>query len=253
MLSDFKIGAQVTWKQLLISFMNADEYANLEAVERDHWYYAGKRDMVRYWLNRIGPVQVNQTLLDCGAGTGIFARELINHCNVFVLDDHEESIRILRTHFEADKILRVSGASIPLGDSVLDYVTALDVLEHIRDDAAAVKEFRRILKPGGVAVVTVPASMSLWSDWDVGLHHFRRYDRNGLVSLFHAEQWDVINVNYTNVVVFPLVWLVRKWRGLRGDTAKKTLDPQSGEVVSPTLPLSFISAIFFILSTSSSF
>ncbi|HKB91047.1 MAG TPA: class I SAM-dependent methyltransferase [Opitutaceae bacterium] len=224
--------------------MNADEYANLEAVERDHWYYAGKRDMVRYWLNRIGPVQVNQTLLDCGAGTGIFARELINHCNVFVLDDHEESIRILRTHFEADKILRVSGASIPLGDSVLDYVTALDVLEHIRDDAAAVKEFRRILKPGGVAVVTVPASMSLWSDWDVGLHHFRRYDRNGLVSLFHAEQWDVINVNYTNVVVFPLVWLVRKWRGLRGNHAKNRVQPRTEDVVPPAWLNAILRTIF---------
>ena len=129
-----------------------------------------------------------------------------------VLDDHEESLRLLRTRFRADQILSLAGDRVPLPDASLDYVTALDVLEHTPDDAAVVRGFHRLLRPGGLAVVTVPASMALWSDWDVGLHHFRRYSRPQLTALFPSADWKVVHVNYTNVLVYPLVWLVRRWR-----------------------------------------
>ena len=192
--------------------MNAAEYANLDAVERTHWYYAGKRMMVRWWLERAGPPRADQVLLDCGAGTGRFALEMESCCSVLVLDDHEEALRLLRSRFKPEQILSLSGDAVPLPDGSLDYVTALDVLEHVPDDVAVVRGFHRLLKPRGVAVVTVPASMALWSDWDEGLHHYRRYDRPQLRALFAADQWEIVFVNYTNVVIYPAVWLVRKWR-----------------------------------------
>jgi len=193
--------------------MNPEEYANLDRVEQSHWYYSGKRDLVRRWIDRVKPPVAGDTLLDCGAGTGRFALEMTGRCRVLVLDDHEESLRMLRERFPADCVLSLGNdGNVPLHDESIDYLTALDVLEHTRDDVAVVKGFRRLLKPGGVAVVTVPACMSLWSDWDVGLHHFRRYDRAGLLALFPGENWDVVHVNYTNVVVFPAVWAMRRWR-----------------------------------------
>jgi SAM-dependent methyltransferase len=195
--------------------MDAAEYANLDRVERDHWYYSGKRRMVWRWIDRSRPPVVTDRLLDCGAGTGIFAKEMEAHCRVLVLDDHEEALRILRTRFRAEQILSLAGDTVPLPDGSLEYVTALDVLEHVPDDGAVVRGFHRLLKPGGLAVVTVPASRALWSDWDVGLHHFRRYDRAQLRALFPVEAWELVYVNYTNVVVYPAVWLVRKWRAWR--------------------------------------
>jgi len=195
--------------------MDAAEYANLDRVERDHWYYSGKRRIVQRWIDRSRPPVVTDRLLDCGAGTGIFAKEMEAHCRVLVLDDHEEALRILRTRFRAEQILSLAGDAVPLPDGSLEYVTALDVLEHVPDDGAVVRGFHRLLKPGGLAVVTVPASMALWSDWDVGLHHFRRYHRAQLRALFPVEAWELVYVNYTNVVVYPAVWLVRKWRAWR--------------------------------------
>lgn len=195
--------------------MDAAEYANLDAIERDHWYYAGKRRMVRWWLERAGPPRPEQLLLDCGAGTGRFALEMEGRCRVMVLDDHEESLRLLRTRFRPEQILSLAGDQVPLPDGSLDYVTALDVLEHVPDDAAVVRGFHRLLKPGAVAVITVPASMALWSDWDEALHHYRRYDRGQLRALFPPGQWEILHLNYTNVVIYPAVWLVRKWRKLR--------------------------------------
>lgn len=195
--------------------MDAAEYDNLELMEREHWYYSGKREVVRKWLARTIRLGPENTLLDCGAGTGFFAQEMQAQCRVLVLDDHEESLCRLRQKFSTEQVLRVSAAGIPLPDASMDAVTALDVFEHIEDDSAAARELTRIVRPGGVAILTVPAGMALWSDWDAGLHHFRRYSRSQLGALFLGRDWEIVYLNYTNVVIYPAVWVIRRWRSRR--------------------------------------
>ncbi|MEO6569293.1 MAG: class I SAM-dependent methyltransferase [Opitutaceae bacterium] len=192
--------------------MNAAEYDNLALTEQRHWYYAGKRDVVHYWHERAGGLRKEHTLLDCGAGTGLFAGEMAARCRVLVLDDHEESLSRLRERFSPEQVLRVSAEGIPLADASVDAITALDVLEHIENDQAAVRQMARVLRPGGVAVITVPAGMALWSDWDQSLHHYRRYHRKQLRALFGNDDWEILHVNYTNVLIYPAVWVIRKWR-----------------------------------------
>ena len=205
--------------------MNSEEYQNLANVERGHWYYRGKREFVRRWIEKVRPPQITDTLLDCGAGTGQFAAEMSSRCRVLVLDSHEESLAMLRKRFSPEQVLALTGDQVPLPNTSLEYITALDVLEHVPDDQAVVDGFARLLKPGGVAVVTVPASMALWSDWDVVLHHFRRYSKPQLQSLFTETKWDVTAVHYTNVAVFPLVWIARRWQGwFRGDRNQHGLE-----------------------------
>jgi SAM-dependent methyltransferase len=195
--------------------MDAAEYTNIAALEAEHWYYSGKRQFAREWILRARPPSLTDVLLDCGAGTGLFAKEMEQYCRVMVLDDHDEALRILRTRFRSDQILSLAGDTVPLPDSSLDYVTALDVLEHVPDDAGVVSGFSRLLKPGGIAVITVPASMALWSDWDIALHHFRRYSRGQLRTLFSHPSWEIVHLNYTNVLPYPAVWAVRKLRAWR--------------------------------------
>ncbi|MBI5382469.1 MAG: class I SAM-dependent methyltransferase [Opitutae bacterium] len=204
--------------------MNPEEYANLEATERAHWYYAGKRELVRRWLGRLGALRREARLLDVGAGTGMFATEMAAHCEVWMLDDHAESLQRLRARFPAERVLEASGTGIPLPAASVDIVTALDVLEHIADDAAAVHDLARVLRPGGLAVITVPACMSLWSDWDVALHHHRRYDRSQLVARFTGPDWAIVHANYTNVLAFPAVWALRRLRRTRRQAGPRAED-----------------------------
>lgn len=203
--------------------MESEEYANLDHVERSHWYYAGKRELVSWWIRRLGPSSPKTRLLDCGAGTGLFALEMSAHLETHVLDNHEESLALLRARFPEGRVHALTGARLPFEDGSFDVLTALDVLEHIEHDASAVTELARILRPGGLAVITVPASMALWSSWDVSLHHYRRYTRSGLLELFPKADWEPLYVNHVNSLVYPAVWLVRKWQRLMG-TQKRMED-----------------------------
>ncbi len=209
--------------------MDAAEYANISSLEAEHWYYSGKRRFVREWIQKVRPPGLEDVLLDCGAGTGRFAEEMSAQCRVFVLDDHEEALKLLHQRFRPEQIFSLAGDRVPLPDGSLEYVTALDVLEHVPDDRAVVSGFHRLLKPGGIAVVTVPASRALWSDWDVALHHFRRYDRAELRALFPTSEWEVLHVNYTNVLAFPVVWAVRKWRVWRRSVGMRPSGRQRSE------------------------
>lgn len=226
--------------------MDPAEYANLDAVEPHHWYYAGKRALVNYWLEKCGPPQSDTVLLDCGAGTGRFALEWQNRCRVTVLDDHEEALRLLRARFRPDQVISLSGDTVPLPDGSIDYITALDVLEHVPDDRAVVNGFHRLLKPGGVTIITVPAGMALWSDWDVALHHFRRYNRRQLAELFPKSVWDICHLNYTNVVAYPAVWLLRKLRRMRKPRADQP-QVRSEDKIPPAFLNAMLKALFVSL------
>lgn len=193
--------------------MNSAEYTNLERVESAHWYYAGKRELVRRWLRRAGRGNPGETLLDCGAGTGRFAVEMsATGMHVLALDDHEESLAMLRQKLASNCVLRLGDHGIPLPDASVDVVTALDVLEHIQDDSRALADMLRVLKPGGYLLATVPARMELWSDWDIVLQHHRRYTKGSLRDLFERNACRIVHLNYTNVCVYPLVWLIRSWQ-----------------------------------------
>ena len=209
--------------------MQPEEYDKLHRVEREHWFYSGKRAIVRHWLHATFPLRPDSLLLDCGAGTGLFAEEMAAHCRVVATDDHDAALQLLRQRLGPERVITASCDALPLPDNAIDCLTALDVLEHVADDASAVREFARVLKPGGVAIITVPAMQSLWSDWDTALHHFRRYDREGLRRLLDTS-FRILHLNYINVLALPAIWLTRKLRLLG---ARRTNGARLEEFIPP--------------------
>jgi SAM-dependent methyltransferase len=217
-----------------------EEYSNLERVEREHWYYAGKRHIVRHWLQQSGAIHPQSKLLDCGAGTGAFAAEMQREVQCTAMDDHQESLDILRQRLPASAVIEGNCTDIPLVSNAFDAVTALDVLEHIPDDRTAATELVRVLTPGGILVVTVPAMMSLWSDWDISLHHQRRYDKNSLLELFTSLPVTIEHCSYINVIAMPLVWMARKARALGITGASRAEDQIPPAFLNQALHATFV-------------
>ena len=220
--------------------MNPEEYENLDRVEKLHWYYAGKREIVRHWIGRTSGIHPEMHLLDCGAGSGAFAVSMVPDMDVTAMDDHEESLDLLNRRLPKEHILNGSCTAIPLPDFSADIVTALDVLEHIPDHHLAAGEMIRVLKPGGRIIVTVPAMMCLWSDWDVSLHHQRRYSKQSLLAAFAGQPCQIEHCAYINTFAFPLVWLARKARAVGVGKNMRAEDRIPDALINWTLKKAFV-------------
>jgi len=105
---------------------------------------------------------------------------------------------------------------LPLADNAVLVACALDVLEHVEDDARGLSELVRVTKPGGIIIINVPAFKLLWSDWDVSLGHYRRYTLGMMRELLqpHLAQHsiEIVELKYINSVAFPLILAYRMFR-----------------------------------------
>jgi SAM-dependent methyltransferase len=201
--------------------MNPAEYANLDRLDRRHWFYRGKRAIVRHWIDRHLALGPDDLLVDAGCGTGTFLEEAAGTCRVLGLDDHAESIAIAGPRLAAvgGRVLHTPLERVDLSDDSAAVVTLLDVLEHTDDDGLVLREMIRLVRPGGLVVVTVPALRALWSDWDVALHHRRRYHRRDLLRVCSQPGVEPLRCTYFNTAALPAVFAVRAWRKLRPPTS----------------------------------
>jgi SAM-dependent methyltransferase len=98
----------------------------------------------------------------------------------------------------------------PLPDACVDVVVLLNVLEHIEDDAAAVRQLRRVLRPGGAVVIEVPAGPHLFDVYDKVLMHYRRYRLSGLRRLLEASGFRVAHASSLGTFLYPGFWYVKR-------------------------------------------
>src|SRR5205085_11569628 len=111
-------------------------------------------------------------------------------------------------HGEAEKL--------PYEDGAFDLVTGLDVVEHLDDDVAGLREMRRVLRPGGRVLLFVPAFMFLWGLQDEVSHHRRRYRLPELRCVLEQAGLEVERMTYANITFFLPILLIRKLMRLTG-------------------------------------
>jgi len=118
-------------------------------------------------------------------------------------------------------LVRFNLAESPLPPDSYDAMVLLNVLEHIEDDVAATKHIARMLRPGGVAVIEVPAGPELFDDYDRQLQHFRRYTLPGICGVIERAGLVVERRNYLGALIYPAFYLAKKLSQSRPKTASE--------------------------------
>jgi SAM-dependent methyltransferase len=173
-------------------------------VEEVHWWFRARREIIQAVLCAQQP-PVGARLLDVGCGTGAnlaALRDALQDADIVGLDPSDRAREVCKRRGFAT--IAAAATEMPFGDATFDVVTALDVLEHVADDGRAVTELQRVLRPGGIAIVTVPALPWLWGPHDERAHHRRRYLRSGLARLLASGGLPPRQVTYFNTLLLPL-------------------------------------------------
>ena len=122
------------------------------------------------------------------------------------------------------EVIEGSVLEMPFADDSFDLAVSLDVIEHLEDDLAALRELRRTVAPGGALLVTVPAYQWLWSGHDEINHHHRRYTRRSLQRVAEQAGWRQVRTTYFNSLLLPVAILLRVLDRVNTKTTESSLD-----------------------------
>lgn len=202
--------------------MQLHHYPILYRVEETHWWYLGRRKIIGSLVERIRTMLRNPAprILDVGCGTGANLKMLATYGSAEGVDISDQAVEFCRERGLASVKL---GAieELPYTSGSFDLVTALDVVEHLDDDVAGLREIRRVLAPDGCLLLFVPAFMFLWGVQDDVSNHRRRYTLPGLLSVVKKAGFSIEWASYANISFFLPVLAVRsvmRWFGLRAAT-----------------------------------
>ena len=196
--------------------MEREVYEAMAEHDERHWWYRARRQVVAELIRRKVPLPKVAKLLEIGCGTG----HNLPMLGEFGQVDALEVDPIARGMAEKRLGRTVLSSPLPalegVPDATYDMVAALDVVEHIPDDKAALEGISRVLKPGGKLLMTVPAHQWMWSAHDVVNHHQRRYSKRDFKRLVNESPLKLESIGYLNSLLFPLAMAQRLASKLTG-------------------------------------
>ncbi|MFN0207948.1 MAG: class I SAM-dependent methyltransferase [Planctomycetota bacterium] len=189
-------------------------------VEDRHWWFSGKRRLVGAILSKLsnhGNIPAGARILDVGCGTGGMHLLLQQYGKITAVDGSPLALEWNQRRGIAT-LARGSLPNLPFQTDAFDFVTIFDVLYHrnVGDDAVAAAELYRVVKPGGILLVTDSALPILTGPHDVSMHGARRYTKRSIRTLLMNAGFEVERVSYMNFLLAPaaIPWrLLQKWFG----------------------------------------
>ena len=189
--------------------MDISLYQDFYHLATKHWWFVARSKIVFSMINRFLPDREQLEILDVGCGTGSILKKLEKHGHAIGVDISDEAVKFckLRGCKNVYKIDQKEG--LPFKDNAFDLVTALDIIEHIDDDCAALAEYCRVVRKDGVLLVTVPAYDFLWGPHDEVNDHKRRYIAKELRNKMEKTGFTVKKMTYFDTFLFPFFVLIR--------------------------------------------
>jgi SAM-dependent methyltransferase len=189
----------------------SDELEQLhEESSRDHFMDVWTR---RAMLERLGAPGPAAAVLDLGCSTGHLLQDLRRlrpHATLWGLDLVGAGLRKAHRRVPDARLLRADACELPLADDSVDAICSANLLEHVPDDRRALHEIARVLRPGGRAVIVVPAGPSTYDYYDRFLGHERRYGRHELSAKAREAGLETLEDCYLGSIIYPAFWLVKQ-------------------------------------------
>lgn len=186
--------------------MNEELLDIFSAVEGYHWWFEGRRRLLRRvmgsWIGK------GYTILDIGCGTGKELEFLGKYGKVWGIDKSAKAVAYCQAH-KLKRVVKADATKLPFGSESFDRVVLLDVLEHIKNAPMALKEAKRVLKRGGEMVITVPSCPALWSAHDELQNHYLRYDKKTLLQVGRKAGLATVRQEYFNFALFFPIAVIR--------------------------------------------
>jgi len=190
--------------------MQQHTYSIMYQVEERHWWFIGRRRIIEGFVEnicrKIG--KLRPRILDVGCGTGANLQMLSRFGVAEGVDVSPEALEFCLAR-GLSKVRQGAAESLPFEDASFDLVTGLDVVEHLDDDVAGLTEVRRVLRPGGYALLFVPAFNFLWGVQDDVSHHRRRYTLRELKRIVEQAGLNIDRATYANMTFFAPILLGR--------------------------------------------
>lgn len=202
--------------------MDRDYELQTHRAEDQHWWYRGRRTVLDVVIDKLA-LPSSARILDAGCGSGRNMVELARRGPVTGIELSETSVALARQR-EAGEVVAGSVLEMPFAEDSFDLAVSLDVIEHLDDDLAALRELRRTVAPGGALLVTVPAYQWLWSGHDEINHHHRRYTRRSLQRVAERAGWEQVRTTYFNSLLLPVAIALRVLDRINTKTTESSLD-----------------------------
>lgn len=153
------------------------------------------------------------TILEIGCSSGFMLKRIhkaFPEALIMGSDVVSEPLQQLADILPNTPLIRFDLVHCPLPDNCIDAVVILNVLEHIENDAAALAQIYRILKPGGTLIIEVPAGPHLYDVYDKILMHYRRYTETKLQKLVMKTGFKISKKSHLGFFLYPAFWFVKK-------------------------------------------
>src|SRR3990167_6198698 len=215
--------------------MEKTEYKNIFDNEKTHFYYVGTHNAVITLLNLYLNKKKNNIILDAGCGTGLLMKKLSNFGEIWGIDTSNEALKLAKKN-GVTKIKKASVEKIPFKDNRFDAIVSIDVLYHreVKSDIAALIEFKRVLKPGGILIVKNPAHNWLRGNHDIVIHTKKRYSKSEFREKLKRTGFQILKLSYINIFFFPLAIAKRLAESLfkaKPSSDVKNIHPQINKIL----------------------
>ncbi len=225
--------------------MNIEMYRIFFEIQKKHWWFASKKIIILDAISRYANLTKDSYILDIGCGSGLMLNELEKLGNTTGMDMSNEAISFSKEIFKGTIKQGFLPHNVPFEANQFNLITALDVIEHIENDIESLKSIRRILNEHGIAIITVPAYMFLWSHFDELNEHKRRYTLPELKFKLQQSGLTIEKISYYNTFLFPIAYAVRKLNNLFGRNGSSDID-MPGNAVNFLLQKIFSFEKFFL-------